>query len=154
MNAYEDVERLAETVRRYGNSPAGLNALDDILVKCRAYMEPDQTDPCQWLNAQPATRRMFDLLLKRRGQAVSASALYDTRVSRWDGEPDIKIVAVYICHLRKSLEGTEYEGMIESVWGKGYRLRNAEEGPISHHTNKSRHYKPSAAAPTNQGLAA
>jgi two-component system cell cycle response regulator CtrA len=43
-------------------------------------------------------------------------------------EPEIKIIDVFICKLRKKLEdasgGVNY---IETVWGRGYVLRNPED---------------------------
>ena len=35
-------------------------------------------------------------------------------------EPEIKIIDVFICKLRKLLVGTNYK--INSIWGRGYRL--------------------------------
>ena len=37
-----------------------------------------------------------------------------------DEEPEIKIVDVFVCNIRKKLEGMPIE--IGTAWGKGYRL--------------------------------
>lgn len=121
MNAYKEIERLAEAVM----APPALftaaqrKALDDILLKCRGYMEPDLNSEGLALGLTPNRARMFDLLLARKDQVVSRAALLDVCMS--DEDTDIKIVDVNICHIRKRLQGSRYE--IETVWGRGYRLK-------------------------------
>jgi len=40
-------------------------------------------------------------------------------------EPEIKIIDVFVCKLRKKLaEPTGGKSYIETVWGRGYRLRD------------------------------
>jgi two-component system cell cycle response regulator CtrA len=42
-------------------------------------------------------------------------------------EPELKIVDVFVCKLRKKLsQATNGEKYIETVWGRGYVLRNPE----------------------------
>ena len=42
-------------------------------------------------------------------------------------EPELKIIDVFICKLRKKLaEATSGENYIETVWGRGYVLRDPE----------------------------
>jgi two-component system cell cycle response regulator CtrA len=63
--------------------------------------------------------RMFGALLKcellTRQHAMNA--LYACRV---DAEPEIKIIDVFICKLRKKLKPYEIE--VETVRGRGYRM--------------------------------
>ena len=43
-------------------------------------------------------------------------------------EPEVKIIDVFICKLRKKLNSaTEGENYIETVWGRGYVLRDPPE---------------------------
>ena len=43
-------------------------------------------------------------------------------------EPEIKIIDVFICKLRKKLAAaTEGENYIETMWGRGYVLRDPQE---------------------------
>jgi two-component system cell cycle response regulator CtrA len=43
-------------------------------------------------------------------------------------EPELKIIDVFICKLRKKLSlATDGENYIETVWGRGYVLREADE---------------------------
>lgn len=66
--------------------------------------------------------RLFDLLASRPGVLVSRAmcmlALYNER-----DEPQVKIVDVFICKLRKKLTAaTGGINVIENVWGQGYRF--------------------------------
>jgi two-component system cell cycle response regulator CtrA len=46
-------------------------------------------------------------------------------------EPELKIIDVFVCKLRKKLTvATGGENYIETVWGRGYVLRDPEEGRI------------------------
>jgi len=66
--------------------------------------------------------RLFDLLASRPGVLVSRAmcmlALYNER-----DEPQVKIVDVFVCKLRKKLTAaTGGINVIENVWGQGYRF--------------------------------
>ena len=41
-------------------------------------------------------------------------------------EPEVKIIDVFICKLRKKIEQATGENYIETVWGRGYVLRDPE----------------------------
>ena len=46
-------------------------------------------------------------------------------------EPELKIIDVFICKLRKKLsEATGRENHIETVWGRGYVLRDPKAGRL------------------------
>jgi two-component system cell cycle response regulator CtrA len=46
-------------------------------------------------------------------------------------EPTIKIIDVFICKLRKKLaEASNGKDYIETVWGRGYVLREPHEGKV------------------------
>jgi two-component system cell cycle response regulator CtrA len=116
MNAYQEVERLSESVRAGDEA-----ALDKILVLARAYMEPDGA-PYDKLRLRKRETRIFNLLLKKRGQAVSKEAIHSACYFDFADEPEIDIIDVWICKLRSKLKGTEYRDRIETVRGYGYRL--------------------------------
>jgi two-component system cell cycle response regulator CtrA len=116
MNAYQEVERLSESVRAGDQA-----ALDKILVLARAYMEPDGA-PYDHLRLRKRETRIFNLLLKRRGHAVSKEAIHSACYFDFPNEPEIDIVDVWICKLRSKLKGTEFRDKIETVYGHGFRL--------------------------------
>jgi two-component system cell cycle response regulator CtrA len=47
-------------------------------------------------------------------------------------EPELKIIDVFICKLRKKLSlACNGENYIETVWGRGYVLREPNEAPMA-----------------------
>ena len=49
-----------------------------------------------------------------------------------DTEPELKIIDVFICKLRKKLTVVcNGEHHIETVWGRGYVLRDPEEKAVA-----------------------
>jgi two-component system cell cycle response regulator CtrA len=44
-------------------------------------------------------------------------------------EPELKIIDVFMCKIRKKLgAASNGDNYIETVWGRGYRLREPPEG--------------------------
>jgi two-component system cell cycle response regulator CtrA len=54
-------------------------------------------------------------------------------------EPELKIIDVFICKLRKKLAAaTSGENYIETVWGRGYVLRDLPGGEEAEELAKAR----------------
>jgi two-component system cell cycle response regulator CtrA len=66
--------------------------------------------------------QIFELLSLRKGTTQTKEALMNHLYGGMD-EPELKIVDVFICKLRKKLG--ESGRHIETVWGRGYRLVDA-----------------------------
>jgi len=65
---------------------------------------------------------ILELLSLRLDVTVTKEMLLDHLYSGKD-EPQLKIIDVFICHLRKKLaQATDGKHYIETVWGRGYRL--------------------------------
>lgn len=75
------------------------------------------------------TRKKFEileLLAMRQGRPVEKSTLMNHLYGSND-EPEIKIIDVFICTLRKKLaEYKKVRHCIETVWGRGYALGDCE----------------------------
>ena len=75
------------------------------------------------------TRKEYDvleLLSLRKGRALEKDFFLNHLYDGLD-EPEPKIVDVFICHLRKKLaKATGGEHYIETVWGRGYMMRDPE----------------------------
>ena len=71
---------------------------------------------------------MLELLSLRKGTTLTKEMFLNHLYGGMD-EPELKIIDVFICKLRKKLSlacgGANY---IETVWGRGYVLRDADEG--------------------------
>jgi DNA-binding response OmpR family regulator len=118
MNAYQEVERLSESVRA-GNYVA----LDEILVKCRAWMAADVASEGHALGLSSSRAKMFDLLLSRRGRVVTRDALFDA-CHQGGSDTLTKVIDVQMVWIRKKLKGTKYEGKLKTFRGEGYCLAN------------------------------
>jgi two-component system cell cycle response regulator CtrA len=71
--------------------------------------------------------QMLELLSLRKGMTLTKEMFLNHLYGGMD-EPEIKIIDVFMCKLRKKLadasNGKEY---IETVWGRGYVLREPQE---------------------------
>lgn len=69
--------------------------------------------------------QMFELLSLRKGTTLTKEMFLNHLYGGMD-EPELKIIDVFICKLRKKLEKVAGEHHIETVWGRGYVLRDPE----------------------------
>jgi two-component system cell cycle response regulator CtrA len=70
--------------------------------------------------------QMLKLLSLRKGTTLTKEIFHNHLYGGMD-EPELKIIDVFICNLRKKLsEVTGGENFLETVWGRGYVLRDAD----------------------------
>jgi two-component system cell cycle response regulator CtrA len=119
----ELVARIHAVVRRSQGHAQSVIATGDLALNLDDKFVTVRSEPVNLTGREYA---MLELLLLRKGVVISKemflSHLYNER-----DEPQVKIIDVFICKLRKKLdavsEGTNY---IETVWGRGYVIREAE----------------------------
>src|SRR6056297_207351 len=71
--------------------------------------------------------QMLELLSLRKGTPLTKEMFLNHLYGGMD-EPELKIIDVFICKLRKKLsEATGGDNYIETVWGRGYVLRDPGE---------------------------
>ena len=71
---------------------------------------------------------MLELLSLRKGTTLTKEMFLNHLYGGMD-EPELKIIDVFICKLRKKLSSAcGGENYIETVWGRGYVLRDPEPG--------------------------
>jgi two-component system cell cycle response regulator CtrA len=66
---------------------------------------------------------MLELLVLRKGMVLTKEAFLNHLYGGMD-EPEMKIIDVFICKLRKKLQVFGAGHLISTVWGRGYMLRN------------------------------
>ncbi|MDG1282301.1 MAG: response regulator transcription factor [Pseudorhodobacter sp.] len=72
--------------------------------------------------------QMLELLSLRKGTTLTKEMFLNHLYGGMD-EPELKIIDVFICKLRKKLaEATGGANYIETVWGRGYVLRDPAQG--------------------------
>lgn len=76
--------------------------------------------------------QMLELLSLRKGTTLTKEMFLNHLYGGMD-EPELKIIDVFICKLRKKLsEATGGDNYIETVWGRGYVLRDPEPSRMDH----------------------
>ncbi len=70
---------------------------------------------------------ILELLSLRKGSTLTKEMFLNHLYGGMD-EPEVKIIDVFICKLRKKLaDATDGSNYIETVWGRGYVLRDPHE---------------------------
>ena len=76
--------------------------------------------------------QMLELLSLRKGTTLTKEMFLNHLYGGMD-EPELKIIDVFICKLRKKLcDATDGDNYIETVWGRGYVLRD----PVKNEMNE------------------
>ncbi|WP_439546319.1 response regulator transcription factor [Sandarakinorhabdus sp.] len=70
---------------------------------------------------------ILEMLSLRKGMTLTKE-MFLTHLYGGRDEPELKIIDVFVCKLRKKLflAGAPTSGCIETVWGRGYSLRDPE----------------------------
>ena len=68
---------------------------------------------------------ILELLTLRRGMVLTKDAFLSHLYGGMD-EPEMKIIDVFICKLRKKLAKAGADNLISTVWGRGYTMRAPE----------------------------
>ena len=119
----ELVARIHAIVRRSKGHAQSVIQTGDLVVNLDTKTVEDQRRP-----RAPTGKeyQMLELLSLRKGTTLTKEMFLNHLYGGMD-EPEIKIIDVFICKLRKKLAnasgGKDY---IETVWGRGYVLRRAE----------------------------
>jgi two-component system cell cycle response regulator CtrA len=66
---------------------------------------------------------ILELLMLRKGMVLTKDAFLNHLYGGMD-EPEVKIIDVFICKLRKKLARAGADNLIGTVWGRGYTIRD------------------------------
>jgi two-component system cell cycle response regulator CtrA len=73
---------------------------------------------------------ILELLVLRKGMVLTKEAFLNHLYGGMD-EPEMKIIDVFICKLRKKLVQAGADNLIGTVWGRGYMVREPSSEPVS-----------------------
>jgi len=73
--------------------------------------------------------QMLELLSLRKGSTLTKEMFLNHLYGGMD-EPELKIIDVFICKLRRKLANAGAPNIIETVWGRGYVLNQADNIPL------------------------
>ena len=71
---------------------------------------------------------MLELMVLRKGTVLTKEAFLNHLYGGMD-EPEVKIIDVFICKLRKKLAAAGAGEIIGTVWGRGYTVRDQAAKP-------------------------
>jgi len=75
--------------------------------------------------------QLLELLALRKGSTLTKEVFLNHLYGGMD-EPEAKIIDVFICKLRKKLaEALGGERLIETIWGRGYMIRDPQPQPLA-----------------------
>ena len=72
---------------------------------------------------------ILELLVLRKGMVLTKEVFLNHLYGGMD-EPEMKIIDVFICKLRKKLAEAGAPNVIGTVWGRGYMVRDASSHPM------------------------
>ena len=75
---------------------------------------------------------VLELLVLRKGTVLGKEAFLTHLYGGMD-EPEVKIIDVFICKLRKKLAAAGAGSLIGTVWGRGYMIRDPNAGTPREH---------------------
>lgn len=120
----EMVARIHAIIRRSKGHAQSIIKTGDIAVNLDAKTVEVDT---QRVHLTGKEYQMLELLSLRKGTTLTKEMFLNHLYGGMD-EPELKIIDVFICKLRKKLAAaTEGQHHIETVWGRGYVLRDPVE---------------------------
>ena len=121
FNRDELIARIHAIVRRSKGHAQSIISTGKISVNLDAKTVEADTGPVHLTGKE---YQMLELLSLRKGTTLTKEMFLNHLYGGMD-EPELKIIDVFICKLRKKLSAaTGGENYIETVWGRGYVLRD------------------------------
>lgn len=124
FNRNELVARVRAIIRRSKGHPQSMIRIGRLSVNLTTQMVEVDGEPIRLTGREYA---IIELLAVRRGATLSKEIFLNHLYGGME-EPEFKIIDVFICKLRKKLaDALGGENYIETVWGRGYVLREPEK---------------------------
>jgi two-component system cell cycle response regulator CtrA len=118
-----DAEELAARIRAVARRVRGFT---QSVLRCGTVeLHLDSRSACvngRELRLSPSEYRVLQQLLMRKGTLVTKAALLDALYNDLD-EPEVKSIDVLMHRLRKRLTAGGADGVVSTVWGAGYIMR-------------------------------
>lgn len=126
FNRGELIARIQAVVRRSkGHSDSVINIGSHITLNMESRSVEANNKPLHLTSKEYA---ILELLTLRKGSLLTKEMFLNHLYGGID-EPDLKIIDVFVCKLRKKMaEATDGFNYIETVWGRGYILREDNGG--------------------------
>ncbi len=119
----ELIARLLAIVRRANGHPDAIIRTGGLAVNLDSRTVTLEGQPLHTTRREYA---ILELLSLRKGSTLTKEMIMSHLYGGMD-EPEIKIIDVYICKLRRKLSAAGGENLIETDWGRGYILREPDQ---------------------------
>ncbi len=120
----ELIARIQAIVRRSKGHPESTIHIGKLVLNLGSHIATIDDQP---LHLTAKEYGILELLSLRKGTTLTKEMILNHLYGGMD-EPELKIIDVFICKLRKKLrQATGGEHYIETVWGRGYVLREPPE---------------------------
>jgi two-component system cell cycle response regulator CtrA len=127
----ELVARIHAIVRRSAEQAEAVVQCGDLVVRLGAKRAEIAGKP---VNLTCREYAMLEMLALRAGSTLTKEMFLNGMYGGMD-EPELKIIDVFICKLRKKLaDASGGKSYIETIWGRGYLLRAPHESVTCHET--------------------
>src|SRR5580692_8989591 len=124
----ELLARIQAIVRRSKGHPESTIRTGKLVVNLDSRIVSSDDQP---LHLTAKEYGILELLSLRKGTTLTKEMFLNHLYGGMD-EPELKIIDVFVCKLRKKLaQATGGEHYIETVWGRGYVLRDPVEGGVA-----------------------
>jgi len=132
FNRGELIARIQAIVRRTKGHSESVVRFDKVTINLESRVVEVNGKKVHLTNKEYA---IIELLAMRKGTVLTKEMFLNHLYGSMD-EPEIKIIDVFVCKLRKKLadasNGTNY---IETVWGRGYMLKDYEQAEAESHVD-------------------
>lgn len=120
FNSGELVARIQAIVRRYHGHSQSIIRFDKVAINLDTRTVDIDGKPLHLTSKEYA---ILELLAMRKGTVLTKDMFLNHLYGGID-EPELKIIDVFVCKLRKKLaDAADGKNYIETVWGRGYMLR-------------------------------
>jgi len=120
----ELIARIQAVVRRAQGHAQSIIQTGDLVVNLDAKTVQINGSPVHLTGKE---YQMLEILSLRKGTTLTKEAFLNQLYGGMD-EPEVKIIDVFICKLRRKLSDASYgKNYIETVWGRGYILREPND---------------------------
>lgn len=130
FNRGELIARINAIVRRSQGHAESVIRFDKVVLNLDSRTVEVAGTPVHLTNKEYA---ILELLAMRKGTVLTKEVFLNHLYGGMD-EPEIKIIDVFVCKLRKKLAdasgGTNY---VDTIWGRGYMLKNFEQTSDEHY---------------------
>lgn len=115
----ELIARIQAILRRSGGFSSSVTQVGDLVMDMNTQAVTVSGQPVHLTNKEFS---ILKLLMLRKNITLTKEILLDNLYGGQD-EPDIKIIDVFICKLRKKLHDAGAKKLISTIWGRGYILK-------------------------------